>query len=162
MALQDNHVPKSKQVEDPRENLEGEARKLIPENVIDWDDTKNLLMNVYGDPKLLWMNIFSKIKSKLSSWKSKYNDHDLAGTESAMEGIHLLQEFLREAELMGIADASIQIQFESELDTLAGLCPIAWTRKILMYEGIHTEKLKFFHDTLMQQYKLLTKLKINY
>ena len=162
LALQDNQVRKNKEVEILRENLDGEAKKLIPDNVIDWNEAKLLLMNVYGDPKILWMSVFNKVKVKLASWKHKYSDKDLAGTESAMEGVRTLQEFLREADLMAKGDTNIQVQFETELDTLCHLCPISWTRKLLKFEGNHAETLKYFHKILTEEYKLLTKLKICY
>ena len=97
-ALQDNQICKNKQVEVLRENLEGEAKKLVPDNVIDWTEAKQLLMDVYGDPKILWISLYNKVKVKLTSWKQKFSDKDLYSTEAAMEGVRTSQEFLREAE----------------------------------------------------------------
>ena len=57
-ALQDNQIRKNKQVEVLRANLEGEAKKLVPDNVTDWTEAKQLLMDVYGDPKILWMSLY--------------------------------------------------------------------------------------------------------
>ena len=161
-AMQDNQVRKNKQVTILRENLEGAAKKLVSENVIDWNEAKKLLVDAYGNPKLLWMDLYCKAGNKLTTWRDKFSDKNLSGTESALEGIRVLQEFLREADLMGKADMNIQLQFENEFDSLCGLCPIPWTRKLLRLEGSHAERLKKFHETLEGEYKLLTRMKIIY
>ena len=161
-AIQDNQIRKNKQVSVLRDNLEGQAKKLVSENVTDWTEAKKLLLDAHGNPKLLWMDLYTKARTKLTPWRDKYSDKNLTGTDFALEGIRVLQEFLREADLMSTTDSNIQLQFENEFDSLCGLCPIAWTRRLLKLKGPHDEKLKKFHELLNDEYQILTRLKINY
>lgn len=111
-AMQDNQISKNKQVTILRENLQGPAKKLVSENVLDWTDAKKLLMDAHGNPKLLWMDLYVKARSKLTVWRDKFSDRNLSGTEAAMDGIRVMQEFLREADLMSKSNPSIQLNFE--------------------------------------------------
>ena len=100
VALDDNQISKQKRVTILRANLEGQAKKLVAENIKEWEDAKKILTDAFGNAKILWMNLYGQAKEKLSLWGAKYSDKDLKGVEFAMEGIRGMQEFLREAELM--------------------------------------------------------------
>lgn len=121
-----------------------------------------MLTDAFGNPKILWIERYNTTREKLIKWRDKYSDKDLVGVNYAIDGIQILQEFLREADIMSRADEGVATQFENEYDTLCGLCPITWTRKLLRVEGTHAEKLKKLYELLAGEHALLTKLKINY
>ena len=63
------------------------------DNITDWAVAKKLLIDAYGNTKVLWM--YSSTKTQLQLWRERFSDKDLRHVEFALEEIRGLQEILR-------------------------------------------------------------------
>ena len=131
LALEANQISNQRRVLILRQHLEGQAKVIVMENIEDWDVAKKILMDTFGNAQLLWLNLYSKTKEKLYSWSTGYAEGTSKGVNCGLDGIRQMQEFLRDAELMGSTDADIKSTFQTEFHTICNLCPARLRRKLM-------------------------------